>query len=119
VVLAAGLGVVLVIAVAGAWIPRSDGVVPTATAVTPLRPALIPGRPVPEPTQTPTTTSNPIRTFRDCRRLNDVFPHGVGMPQAIDRTSGTPVTNFGRSSELYRANLTRDRDHDGISCEHG
>jgi Excalibur calcium-binding domain len=119
VVLAAGLGVVLVIAVAGAWIPRSDDVAPTATRTAPLRPALIPAQPGPAATVTPTATlaPTPIRTFRDCHQLNDVFPHGVGMPQAIDKTSGMPVTNFGRSSALYRANLTRDRDHDGISCE--
>jgi hypothetical protein len=51
--------------------------------------------------------------------LNAVYPHGVGLPLAVDRTSGRPVTNFGRSVGLYRANAGKDRDRDGISCEHG
>jgi Excalibur calcium-binding domain len=40
---------------------------------------------------------------------------------AHDKTSGEPVTNFKRSTKLYRLatgyNAGLDRDHDGIACE--
>jgi hypothetical protein len=62
-------------------------------------------------------TSEAARSFPNCAALNRVYPHGVGRPGAHDHTSGTPVTNFKRSSSLYRANRGRDRDGDGIACE--
>ena len=40
-----------------------------------------------------------------------------GKPGAKDKTSGTPVTTFKRSTPLYNANTKSDRDHDGIACE--
>jgi hypothetical protein len=55
-----------------------------------------------------------------------MYPHGVGLPGARDRTSGTPVTTFVRSTVGYRMNDGRvrsrgqydlDRDNDGIACE--
>jgi hypothetical protein len=57
------------------------------------------------------------RTFKNCTALNKVYPHGVGLPKAKDRTSGTPVTTFKRSKPLYLANTKSDRDKDGIACE--
>ena len=57
------------------------------------------------------------RTFKNCTELNKVYPHGVGLPNAKDKTSGTPVTNFKRSKPLYLANTKSDRDKDGIACE--
>lgn len=57
------------------------------------------------------------RTFKNCTELNKVYPHGVGRPGARDRTSGTPVTNFKRSTPLYNANQKSDRDKDGVACE--
>ena len=56
-------------------------------------------------------------TFRNCKALNRVYPHGVGRYGARDHTSGTPVTNFRRSNRLYRLNRGLDRDKDGIACE--
>lgn len=57
----------------------------------------------------------------NCTNLNAKWPHGVGLRNAVDRTSGAPVTAFRRSSEAYRAadrhNGTLDRDGDGIACE--
>ena len=60
--------------------------------------------------------------FHDnCTNLNKKWPHGVGRQGARDKTSGTPVTNFKRSTKLYKAALahngTLDRDNDGIACE--
>lgn len=57
------------------------------------------------------------KTFANCTKLNKVYPHGVGKPNAVDRTSGTRVTTFKRSLALYRANSGSDRDRDGIACE--
>jgi hypothetical protein len=51
--------------------------------------------------------------------MRTVYPHGVGMPGAVDRVSGTtkPVTTFERSSALYEANRGSDGDKDSIACE--
>ncbi len=57
------------------------------------------------------------RTFRNCTELNRVFPHGVGRPGAVDRTTGARVANFKRDRALYNANSKSDRDKDGIACE--
>ncbi len=57
----------------------------------------------------------------NCTKLQQRWPHGVGKRYAADKTSGTPVTNFHRSTDAYRRanrhNGTLDRDNDGIACE--
>ena len=59
--------------------------------------------------------------WKNCTIVNKRFPHGVGKLRAHDRTSGTPVTNFRRSTRLYneamRYHPGLDRDKDGIACE--
>jgi hypothetical protein len=59
--------------------------------------------------------------WKNCTVVNKRFPHGVGRSNAHDHTSGTPVTNFRRSTPLYNtamgANRGLDRDKDGIACE--
>jgi hypothetical protein len=59
--------------------------------------------------------------FKNCTNLNKKYPHGVGRANARDKTSGEPVTNFKRSTPLYRRamsyNKRLDRDKDGIACE--
>jgi hypothetical protein len=59
------------------------------------------------------------KEFRNCTALNRVYPHGVGRPNAVDKTrNGSPkVRNFKKSRPLYRANRSKDRDDDGIACE--
>ena len=58
------------------------------------------------------------KDFANCTALNKVYPHGVGKPNAVDRTSGSRrVTDFKRSLALYNANRDSDRDGDGIACE--
>jgi Ni/Co efflux regulator RcnB len=61
------------------------------------------------------------RLYKNCTNLNKKYPHGVGRRLARDKTSGTPVTNFKRSTVLYntamRYNRGLDRDKDGIACE--
>jgi Excalibur calcium-binding domain len=58
---------------------------------------------------------------KNCTNLNKRYPHGLGRLGARDRTSGTPVTTFRRSTRLYRLamsyNRGLDRDKDGIACE--
>ena len=69
---------------------------------------------------TDTTARIPAK-YRNCTALNRVYPHGLGKLNARDRTSGTPVTNFRRSTKLYLKamsyNKGLDRDKDGVACE--
>jgi hypothetical protein len=59
--------------------------------------------------------------YKNCTALNKKYPHGLGRLGARDKTSGDPVTNFRRSTRLYRIamsyNKGLDRDKDGIACE--
>ena len=59
--------------------------------------------------------------YKNCTNLNKKYPHGLGRVGARDHTSGTPVTNFKRSTKLYKLamsyNRGLDRDKDGIACE--
>jgi hypothetical protein len=61
------------------------------------------------------------RLYKNCTNLNKKYPHGLGRVGARDHTSGTPVTNFKRSTKLYKLamsyNRGLDRDKDGIACE--
>ena len=59
--------------------------------------------------------------YKNCTNLNKKYPHGLGKVGARDRTSGTPATNFKRSTRLYNLamsyNRGLDRDKDRIACE--
>ena len=61
------------------------------------------------------------RLYKNCTNLNRKYPHGLGKRLARDKTSGTPVRNFYRSTRLYNVamsyNRGLDRDKDGIACE--
>lgn len=59
----------------------------------------------------------PPKEYKNCTALNKVYPHGVGLKNAKDKTSGTPVKNFTRNNKVYRLNKKSDRDKDGIACE--
>lgn len=63
------------------------------------------------------SSADAARSYSNCKALNRDYPHGVGKTGARDSTSGKAVTNFTRSSKLYRANRSKDRDGDGIACE--
>ena len=58
-----------------------------------------------------------VTRYANCKALNAKYPHGVGLPGARDKTTGTPVTNFTRNRAVYLANTARDRDKDKIACE--
>jgi hypothetical protein len=72
-------------------------------------------------TKGPTSVSLIPRLYKNCTNFNKRYPHGVGRRLARDKTSGEPVTNFRRSTVLYRRamsyNRGLDRDKDGIACE--
>jgi hypothetical protein len=56
--------------------------------------------------------------FKNCTELNKSYPNGVGLPGAVDKTSGSPrVTTFRRDAKLYELNKSMDRDRDNIACE--
>lgn len=55
--------------------------------------------------------------YKNCTELNKSYPNGVGLPGAVDSTSGKRVTTFTRDTALYNANARHDRDNDGIACE--
>ena len=40
-----------------------------------------------------------------------------GNSKRVVRGSTAPVTNFTRNTRVYRQNVARDRDGDGIACE--
>jgi hypothetical protein len=65
----------------------------------------------------PLKTALSVRVFKNCTAMHRQYPHGVGRPGAVDKTSGTPDTKFFRSRPLYDANRRSDRDKDGIACE--
>ncbi len=59
--------------------------------------------------------------WQNCTSVHTKYRHGVGRANAHDHTTGTPVTNFYRSTRLYNKaisyNRDLDRDRDGIACE--
>ena len=68
----------------------------------------------------PSAAAGP-RKFKNCAALNEVYPHGVGKATAHDHSSDDPVTDFKRSTALYKKIVgyrkSLDRDKDGIACE--
>jgi hypothetical protein len=73
----------------------------------------------------PAATSAVPYLWQNCTHVHTKYRHGVGKVGAHDRTSGTPVTTFYRSTRLYNIAMSYnrergynlDRDHDGIACE--
>ena len=72
--------------------------------------------------------------YRSCEALNVKYPHGVGLPGAVDTTikDSPAVTNFKVDKKIYyllwagsKRGLAKgekfggsyDRDKDGIACE--
>jgi hypothetical protein len=107
--------------------PVTPATTPTATPTTAARTSTAPtlhSATSPHPTATAPKTTAPIgpkppavQVFANCRQLNAVYPHGVGLPGAVDHTRGKPVTDFTVNRSVYNANAGRDRDGDGIACE--
>ena len=66
------------------------------------------------PTNGPTAATRAPLLYKNRTNFNERYPHGVEKLTARDKTSGTPVTNFRRSTRIYntamRWNL-RGEDH--------
>jgi hypothetical protein len=103
--------------------PPAPAVVLTTAPVRTTTPPPPPPPPVqqalpPAPVVTTEAPPPPSATsFANCTEMHTQYPHGVGLPGATDHTSGTPVTDFYVSTDLYNANSGSDRDGDGIACE--
>ena len=75
--------------------------------------------------QAPAATASIPYLWQNCTHVQTKYRHGVGIVSAHDRTTGTPVTTFYRSTRLYNVAMSYnsqrgynlDRDHDGIACE--
>lgn len=65
--------------------------------------------------------ASPTGIYKNCTAFHTKYKHGVGRSGAHDHTSGTPVTNFYKSTTVYntamKKNRDLDRDRDGIACE--
>ncbi len=133
--MAATAGVVALLAVGaiGVMIPRTpvSGATgrPAGTVVVPAQPSkstlidsdrtIVPA--IREPSTYGRTKHGRLaQRYDSCAALNAAYPHGLGLPTAVDDTAGagTPVTAFGRSTSLYGMNRMWDKDADGIACEH-
>ena len=74
-------------------------------------------------TAVPATAAPAPKSYKNCTELNKVYPHGVGLRGARDKTTGKPVTTFRVDKTLYNLNdggfrqYHLDRDNDGIACE--
>jgi hypothetical protein len=55
------------------------------------------------------------KSYKNCTKLNKVYPTGVGKPGARDK--GGSVVNFTVSKKVYKLNTKLDRDKDKIACE--
>ena len=66
---------------------------------------------------TPAQAAPIPRDYVNCTALNKVYPHGVGLVGARDRTSGRPITGFARAPKVYYLNDESDADRDRIACE--
>jgi hypothetical protein len=57
------------------------------------------------------------KKFTNCEALNKVYPGGVAKNKAATNkggaTSYTPLVK----PKIYKANVSKDRDKDGIACE--
>lgn len=81
----------------------------------------VPGDPAvasaPVPAGAPALVMPSVVKYKNCKKLNKKYPHGVGKKGAKDKTSGKAVKNFKKSNAVYKANRHLDRDSDGIACE--
>lgn len=75
-----------------------------------------------EPVPAPVTKPSAPKKFKNCKKLNKQYAHGVGKKGARDLIAGKfvqgkSVTNFKVKGSVYKANKSLDRDKDGVACE--
>jgi len=57
-----------------------------------------------------------VKVFKNCTKLNKVYPGGIALPGAVN-SGGTTKMEPKYDKALYNANKKSDRDKDGIACE--
>ena len=63
-------------------------------------------------------TAASAKVFPNCKAVDKTYPHGIAKnAHAATHASGLTGRPF-VSAKLYRQNSTKDRDKDGVACEH-
>lgn len=57
-------------------------------------------------------SANSPKKYKNCAELNKVYPSGVARDRAAVGRSGAKV-----DAAVYKSNITKDRDKDGVACE--
>ncbi len=72
-----------------------------------------------QPETTPSAAPAGATSFANCTELHGQYPHGVGLPGAVDHVASgkSGVTTFVQDAALYNANSGLDRDGDSVACE--
>lgn len=58
-----------------------------------------------------------IVKFKNCKEMNKVYKGGVAKSSKVKNKGGKTKFRPFVSKALYNANITKDRDKDGIACE--
>lgn len=70
-------------------------------------------------TLTPTDSSvdAAVKRYKNCTELNKVYKGGIAKSKTTKNRGGKTRYKPYVSKSLYYANISRDRDKDGIACE--
>jgi hypothetical protein len=66
------------------------------------------------------TYATPIsfeRKFANCTELNKVYPGGVAKNSKVTNKGGATKNTPAVKPAIYKKNVSKDRDKDGIACE--
>lgn len=66
------------------------------------------------------SSSSPVsfeKKFSNCEALNKVYPGGVAKNKKATNMGGATSYIPLVSPKIYKANVSKDRDKDGIACE--
>jgi hypothetical protein len=66
------------------------------------------------------TYATPIsfeRKFANCTELNKVYPGGVAKNGKVKNKGGATKNTPAVRPAIYKKNVSKDRDKDGIACE--
>ncbi|MCL1694748.1 MULTISPECIES: excalibur calcium-binding domain-containing protein [unclassified Lysinibacillus] len=65
----------------------------------------------------PTPIEAAAKSYKNCAELNKDYKGGVAKDANVKNKGGKTKYKPFVSAELYKANITKDRDKDGIACE--
>ena len=57
------------------------------------------------------------RKFANCSELNKVYPGGVAKNSKVTNKGGATKNTPAVKPAIYKKNVSKDRDKDGIACE--